>query len=136
MLRVSMRVAGVAAALAVLWGSSAAGAATIGHGLRWHSPRKVSSGVPIAVASKQSCPPVPTPGDTTLVGVSLNFTGGVLATTLAPNPDGSWAGDVIFTFFVPLTGPTTLSANCIDFNGHGGTVYADYTTRSVRIVPK
>ena len=94
--------------------------------------KDVASGVPIEVASIQACPPVPTPGDTTLVQVQFNFLGGASATTIAANPDGSWAADVTFSFG-PTTGPTTLSASCVDFNGHGGTPYANYRTHPVRV---
>jgi len=135
MLRVTMRAASIVAALVVLSGTSAVGAAAGSHGLRWHSPRKVTSGVPIAVASIQSCPPVPTPGDTTLVQVQLNYYGGSSASIVGPNPDGTWAADITLPLFGAITGPTTLSANCVDFTGHSGTPYANYMTRRVRVVP-
>jgi hypothetical protein len=75
-----------------------------------------------------------TPGDTTLVQVQLNFNGGDVATTIGSNPDGSWAANITFTFRA-ITGPTSLSAYCVDFNGHGGKPYADYRARPVRVVP-
>jgi hypothetical protein len=135
MLRVTMRAASILTALVVLWGASAAGAATGGHGLRWHSPRKVTIGVPTAVASIRPCPPVPTPGDTTLVQVQLNYNGGSSALTFGSNHDGSWVAEITFHLSGAITGPTTLTAYCVDFNGHGGKPYADYRTRLVRVVP-
>jgi hypothetical protein len=134
MLRVTMKATSVVAAMVLLWSASVAGAATGSHALPWHSPRKVTSGVPIAVTSIRPCPPVPTPGDTTLVQVQLNFNGGDVATTIGSNPDGSWAANITFTFRA-ITGPTSLSAYCVDFNGHGGKPYADYRARPVRVVP-
>jgi len=133
MQRITLRAASIVTVVFVLWGTSAAGAATGSHGLRWHSPRTVASGVPLEVASIQPCPPVPTPGDTTLVSIQLNFSGGASGTTIGVNPDRSWAADVTFGF-VPTSGPATLSATCVDFNGHGGTPYANYKTHTIRVV--
>src|ERR1700688_4258562 len=64
--------AALAAALAV-GGSSVAAWAAGPHGLPWRSPNKVSSGVPVQVASIASCPAVPTPGDSVLVQINLSF---------------------------------------------------------------
>jgi hypothetical protein len=130
----SLKVALILAALVALSTTSEAGAAAGSHRLRWHSPRKVTSGVPLAVASIQPCPPAPTPGDSTLVAVQLNYFGGATATTLKPNPDGSWAGDVTFYLPGPTPDPVTLTAFCIDFSGHGGNPYSDYGTHRVRVV--
>ena len=98
MLRTTLRAASILVSVIVLSSTSEAGAATGSHGLRWHSQKTVASGVPLAVASTQPCPPVPTPGDSTLVAVQLNYFGGASATTFSANPDGSWAAAVSFYF--------------------------------------
>jgi hypothetical protein len=101
--------------------------------LPWHSPNQVSSGVPVAVSSIAACPPVPTPGDSTLIEISLTFQGGGASTQVLPaNPDGSWAGDVTFTFSgVPRQ--ATTHADCVDFNGNGGVTYAQYQTHHTHL---
>ena len=133
------RAGAIGAALFAFGGAPAAwaaGAQASGHGMPWHSPGKISSGVPVILASIAPCPPPPTPGDTVLVGISLSFgTGGVSGQIVPANADGSWSGAVTFNFGGVGIRHTTISANCQDFNGVTGVPYADYMTRHTQIFP-
>jgi hypothetical protein len=103
-------------------------------GLPWRSPNKITSDVPFAVASIARCPAVPTPGDTVLVQVFLSFgSGGGSGDVLAANPDGSWAGSLTFSFSGVDIRHTTISAECLDFNGVSATPYAQYMTRHTQV---
>jgi hypothetical protein len=103
--------------------------------LRWSAPLTITSGVPAHVASIDPCPPVPTPGDSTLVQITVLFpTGGGMGQVFPANADGSWSSDVTFTFVgAPPVG--TISAECDDFTGHSATPYAEYQTDPVVLVP-
>jgi hypothetical protein len=123
----------VAAALLVGNWSSSAWAQGPG-GLPWRSPAKVVSGVPVRVASIASCPEVPTPGDSVLVQVNLSFgPAGGSGQVLTANPDGSWSGNVTFSFSGVNLRQTTISAECLDFNGITGVPYAQYQVRHTQI---
>jgi hypothetical protein len=52
---------------------------------------------------------------------------------LAANPDGSWSGDVTFSFSGVNIRQTTISAECLDFNGITGVPYAQYQVRHTQI---
>jgi hypothetical protein len=102
-------------------------------GLPWMSPAKITSGVPVQVASIAPCPPAPTPGDSVLVQVTLSFgSGGSASQVLAANPDGSWSGSVTFFSGVSIR-QTTISAECVDFNGIFGVPYAQYHMRHTQV---
>jgi hypothetical protein len=101
--------------------------------LRWDSPNQVTSGVPVTVSSITSCPPPPTPGDTVLVEISLAFpSGGTSSEILTANADGSWSGAVNF-HFSGVSGKATFFADCQDFIGVTGVVYAQYQTHHAKI---
>jgi hypothetical protein len=98
------------------------------------SPAKVTSGVPVHVASIRACPAVPTPGDTVLVQVNLSFgAGGGSGQILPANADGSWSGDVTFLFSGVTIRQTTISAECLDFTGFSATPYAQYQVRPTQV---
>ena len=122
----------IVAAMVTIGASSIPAGAT--PGLPWMSPPKVTSGVPVQVASIAPCPPVPTPGDTVLVQINLSFgPGGSGGQVLVANPDGSWSGDVTFFFSDVNLRQTTISAQCLDFTGFSATPYADYMVRHTQI---
>ncbi len=103
-------------------------------GLPWMSPAKVTSGVPFQVASIARCPAVPTPGDSILVQVNLSFgPGGGSGDIVQANPDGSWSGSLTFNFSGVNIRQTTVSAECLDFNGITGVPYAQYMVRHTQI---
>jgi hypothetical protein len=136
MLRRFIEVGAIAAVLVALGGTPAAWAAggATGHGMPWHGPNKITSGVAVGVSSNAPCPAAPTPGDTVLVQITLSFgPGGSGNEVLPANADGSWAGNVTFNFIVPGLRQTTISASCLDFNGTTGTPYAQYMTRPTQI---
>jgi hypothetical protein len=124
-------------------GSFAVAAAVIGSssipawgasGLSWKSPNKITSGVPVQVASIAPCPPAPTPGDSVLVQINLSFgPGGGSGQILPANPNGSWSGNVTFFFSGVNIRHTTISAECLDFNGITGVAYAQYKVRHTQI---
>ena len=129
-----MAVYAVACAVLGLVASAPAWATDHGPALPWKSPPKIASGVPVEVASIASCPAVPTPGDTTLVQVTLSFgPGGAEGQILSANPDGSWSGNVTFSFSGVGIRHTTISAECLDFNGVTGVPYAQYLVRHTQI---
>ena len=102
-------------------------------GLQWKAPATVTSGSPVAVASINKCPAVPTPGDTMLVQVTLDFTGGGgSGQLLTPAANGSWSGSVTFNFS-GVTGSATLTASCQDFNGVTASPYANYRSKPVTL---
>lgn len=124
----------VVAAALVVGGSSIPAWADASAGLPWRSPAKITSGVPFDVASIAPCPAVPTPGDTVLVQVNLSFgSGGGAGNVLATNPDGSWSGTLTFNFSGVGVRQTTISAECLDFNGITATPYAQYMVRHTQI---
>ena len=101
--------------------------------LPWSSPSKVTSGVPVHVASIAPCPAVPA-GDTPLVQVFLSFgSAGGETQQLTANADGSWSGDVTFSFSGVTIRQTTIDAACIDFNGTFGVVTAQYQTHHAQL---
>jgi hypothetical protein len=130
MLRRHLIAAGLgAAALAV----ATAPPALAGGGLRWSSPRTVTSGTPVAVASVDACPPLPNPGDTLLIQVNLLFSGGGgSGQVLSGNSDGSWSGSVTFSF-TNAGSRADLTASCLDYNGTGATAYAQYASHHVKL---
>ena len=134
-MRLSKWIGGAALAAALVVGSSGIPAWAAGmHGLPWRSPNKITSGVPVEVASIASCPAVPTPGDSVLVQINLSFgPGGSSGQVLAANPDGSWSGSVTFSFSGVNIRHTTISAECLDFNGITGVPYAQYMVRHTQI---
>jgi hypothetical protein len=102
--------------------------------LPWRSPTMITNGVPVYVASIASCPPVPTSGDTVLVQVTLSFgPGGGEGQILSANPDGSWSGDVTFSFEDVNLRQTTISAECLDYTGYSATPYAQYLNHHTQI---
>jgi len=129
MLRRSMAAASLGAALFVFAGPpvSAAGA------LRWSAPKAITSGTPVHVASISPCPPLPNPGDSLLVQVNLLFNGGGgSGQVLSGNADGSWSGDVTFTFS-GAGSSGTINASCLDYNGTSATAYAQYQSHRVKL---
>ena len=101
--------------------------------LPWHHPNKVTSGLAFHVASTAPCPPLPNPGDTLLVGITVTLPAGAVSDILSANSDGSWSGGVTFTFTsVPRQG--SISADCEDFNGISATPYALYQTHRVKLI--
>jgi len=134
-MRLSRWLGGVAIAAALALGSSSVPAWAAGTpGLPWRSPAKVTSGVPFRVASIARCPAVPTPGDSTLVQVNLSFgAGGGSGDVLAANPDGSWSGTLTFFFSGVDLRHTTISAECLDFDGSSAVPYAQYLVRRTQI---
>jgi hypothetical protein len=133
--RLSKWIGGVAVAAGLVVGSSSIPAWAGGRpGLPWRSPAKVTSGVSVQVASVARCPAVPTPGDSVLVQINLSFgPGGGSGQLLAANPDGSWSGTVTFFFSGLNVRHTTISAECLDFNGITGVPYAQYLVRRTQI---
>jgi hypothetical protein len=122
----------ITAALVV--GSSAIPAWADMPGLPWKSPAKVVSGVPVQVASIVSCPGVPTPGDSILVQITLSFGPGAgSGEVLSANPDGSWSGNVTFFFSGVNIRQTTITAECLDFDGITGVPYAQYRVHHTQI---
>ena len=103
-------------------------------GMPWHSPNKVTSGVPAHVASIATCPAPPKAGDSVLVQVFLSFgQSGGSGQILPANADGSWAGDAVFNFSgVPIR-QTAITATCLDFTGVTGIPYAQYRTRHTQV---
>jgi hypothetical protein len=134
-MRLSKWIGGAAVAAALVVGSSSIPAWAAGTpGLPWRSPAKVTSGVPVRVASIASCPAVPTPGDSVLVQINLSFgPGGGSGQVLAANPDGSWSGTVTFFFSDVNIRHTTISAECLDFNGITGVAYAQHMVRHTQL---
>ena len=65
-----------------------------------------------------------------LVLVSLGQ--GAVNELLSANNDGSWAGDVTFSFS-GLPSHTTITATCRDFFGVGSNPYAYYQTHDVQV---
>jgi hypothetical protein len=128
-------IAGVAITTALVLGSSTVPAwAANAQQLPWMSPNKITSGVPFDIASIAPCPAVPTPGDTVLVQISLSFgPGGGAGNVLTVNPDGSWSGTLTFFFSGVGLRQTTISAECLDFNGTGAVPYAQYVDRHTQI---
>jgi hypothetical protein len=131
MLRRYIATAGLGVTLVALAGAPTVSAS--GGLLHWVSPKTITSGTAFHVASIDPCPPVPTAGDSVLVQIFLSFgSGGGSGNVLSANPDGSWSGDLTFTFSgVGRSGQ--LSATCLDFNGVTGRPYAQYTTRHVKL---
>jgi len=104
-------------------------------GLPWRSPAKVTSGVPFQVASIAPCPAVPTPGDSVLVQINLSFgPGGGAGDVLPAQPNGSWSGTLTFFFSGVDVRQTTISAECLDFNGITGVPYAQYMDRRTQVL--
>jgi hypothetical protein len=101
--------------------------------LPWHSPHAIVSGTPFDVASIAPCPPVPTPGDQLLVGITVTFTGGGMGNVLSANPDGSWSGQLTFTFS-GAPRQAGITADCEDFNGVFATTYAEYQTHHTQLL--
>ena len=102
--------------------------------LPWMSPNKVTSGVPFGVSSIAPCPAVPTPGDAVLVQITLSFgSGGSAGNVLVANPDGSWSGELAFSFSGVDLRQTTISAECLDFNGISAVPYAQYMVRPTQV---
>ena len=134
-MRLSKWIVGAAVAAALLVGSPSISAWAAGtRSLPWSSPAKVTSGVPFDVASIASCPAAPTPGDTVLVQINLSFgPGGGAGDVLAAQPDGSWSGTFTFFFSGVTLRQTTISAECLDFNGITGVPYAQYIVRHVQV---
>jgi hypothetical protein len=134
-MRIRKWIGSAALAAALVVGSSSIPAWAAGmHGLPWRSPNKITSGVPVEVASIASCPAVPTPGDSLLVQITLSFgPGGSSGQVLAANTDGSWSGTVTFSFSGVTIRHTTISAECLDFNGITGVPYAQYMVRHTQI---
>jgi hypothetical protein len=134
-MRLNKWIGGVAVAAVLVVGSSGVPASAAGmHGSPWRSPAKITSGVPFQVASIVSCPAVPTPGDSVLVQISLSFgPGGGSGDVLAANPNGSWSGTLTFFFSGVTIRHTTISAECLDFNGSTGVPYAQYMVRHTQI---
>lgn len=133
--RLSKWIGGCAVASALVVGSAGIPAWAVGTpDLPWASPNKITSGVPVRVASIASCPAVPTPGDSVLVQINLSFgPAGGSGQVLAANPDGSWSGNVTFFFSGVGIRQTTISAACLDFNGITGVPYAPYMVRHTQI---
>jgi hypothetical protein len=126
--------AAAVATVLVVGGSSVPAWAAGRHGLPWRSPNKITSGVPVRVASIASCPAAPTPGDSVLVQINLSFgPGGGSGEVVAANPNGSWSGTVTFFFSGVNIRHTTISAECLDFNGTTGVPYAQYKVRHTQI---
>jgi hypothetical protein len=134
-MRLSKWIGGAAVAAALVVGSPSISAwAASTHGLPWSSPAKVTSGVPFHVASIASCPAVPTPGDSVLVQINLSFgPGGGSGDVLAAHPDGSWSGTFTFFFSGVNLRQTTISAECLDFNGTTAVPYAQYMVRHTQV---
>jgi len=124
--------ASVAAALVI--GSAIPASAAGRPGLPWNSPPRITSGVPFQIASIASCPAVPTPGDSVLVQISLSFgSGGGSGDVLAANANGSWSGSLTFSFSGVDLRQTTITAECLDFDGSTGVPYAQYQVRHTQI---
>jgi hypothetical protein len=103
-------------------------------GMQWKSPAKITTGVPFRVVSIAKCPAAPTPGDTVLVQVTLSLGAGGSANDVAPaRSDGSWSATMTFSFSAVNLRHTTISAACVDFNGHTGVPYARYRARNTQI---
>jgi hypothetical protein len=134
-MRLNKWIGGVAVAAVLVVGSSGVPASAAGmHGSPWRSPAKITNGVPFQVASIVSCPAVPTPGDSVLVQINLSFgPGGGAGDVLAANPNGSWSGTLTFSFSGVTIRHTTISAECLDFNGSTGVPYAQYMVRHTQI---
>jgi hypothetical protein len=133
-MRLSKLIGGAAVAAALVIGSSLPASAAGRFGLPWSSPSKITSSVPFQVASIASCPAVPTPGDSVLVQISLSFgSGGGSGDVLAANSDGSWSGTFTFLFSGVDIRQTTISAECLDFDGVTGVPYAQYQVRHTQI---
>ena len=134
-MRFTKWIGGVAVAVVLVLASSITPAWA--HGmprLPWKSPNKITSGVPFRVTSIAPCPPVPTPGDTVLVGITLSFgPQGSAGDVLPANPNGSWSGTLTFNFSGINLRHTTISAACLDFNGVTGVPYAQYRVRHTQI---
>jgi hypothetical protein len=134
-MKLSKWIAGAAVAAALLVGGPSIPAFAAGaHGLPWRSPAKITSGVPFHVASIAACPPVPTPGDSVLVEIDLSFgPGGGSGDVIAAQPNGSWSGTLTFFFDGVSVRQTTISAECLDFNGVTGVPYAQYMVRHTQV---
>ncbi len=133
-MRLSRGIGVLAVATALVVGSSVPAWAHGMHGLPWESPHKITSGVPVRVASIAPCPAVPTPGDSVLVQIEMSFgPGGSSSQVLAAKPNGSWSGRVTFVFSGVDIRHTTISAECLDFDGSSGVPYAQYKVHRTKI---
>jgi hypothetical protein len=133
-MRLSRWIGCVTVMAALVVGGSSLPAHADMRGLPWRSPAKITSGVPVRVASIRPCPAVPTPGDSVLVQINLSFgPGGGSGQVLAAEPDGSWSGTVTFFFSDVNLRHTTISAECLDFNGVTGVSYAQYMVRHTQV---
>lgn len=133
-MRRSKYVAVVALVAMLVAGTSAAASAIGRPGLPWKSPPKITSDVPVRVTSIVSCPAVPTPGDTVLVQITLSFgSAGSSADVFPVNPDRSWSGSVTFSFSGVTIRHTSITAQCLDFNGITAVPYAQYLVRNTQI---
>ncbi len=122
--------AGLTAAAISLVGALPAAAAP--PTMPWHSPNKITSGVPVDVSSIAPCPTPPNPGDPVLVQVTVTFSGGGMGQVVSANSDGSWSGQVTYGFS-GTPRQASISAECQDFNGVTGIPYAEYQTRHTQL---
>ena len=120
-------VAGLAGPVLALTGALPASAAPP---LRWQSPATITSDVPFTVASISPCPPDPIAGDVSMAEVFVAFPqGGGIGDALTLDPDGSWSGQLTFSFS-NAPREATFSASCVDVT-LGGQPYAQYQTHHV-----
>jgi hypothetical protein len=98
----------------------------------WHSPNRITSGVPFQVSSIKPCPALPTPGDTLFIGVTATFTGGGIGNVIPAEPGQPWSGQLTFNFS-GTPRQATISADCEDFNGVFATTYASYQLHHVQL---
>ncbi len=133
-MKLSRWVGGVVVTTALVVGGMSSPAWAKTSGLQWRSPHRITTGVPVRVASISACPAVPTPGDSVLVQINLSFgSGGGAGDVLAADLDGSWSGNVTFFFSGVNIRRTTISAQCLDFNGITGVPYAQYRVHHTKI---
>ena len=133
-MRINKWIGGSAVAAALLVSSSVPAWGQTRPALPWRSPAKIVSGVPVHVASIARCPAPPTAGDSVLVQVNLSFgPGGASGEIVPANANGSWSGDVTFFFSGVDIRQTTISAECLDFDGVTGVPYAQYQVRHTQI---
>jgi len=133
-MRLSKWIGAIALTATLMVAGSAIPASASAPGLPWKSPAKITSGVAFDVASIAPCPAAPTLGDTVLVQITLSFGGGASGNVLAANSDGSWSGSLTFFFSGVDIRQTTISAECLDFNGVSAVPYAQYLVRHTQIV--